>query len=96
MSYLNKNYFFSFSEHFRHQIRGLKRLCASQMEEETAEEEHKEVKYRSSFSDAYDSEDEVEGLSLYAIGMVMKHRRYDYHCVIFGWDPKCTASRVRF
>ena len=64
------------------------------MEEETAEEEHKEVKYRSSFSDVYDSQDEMKELSLYAIGMVMKHRRYDYHCVIFGWDPKCTATRV--
>ena len=85
---------FPYSEHFRHQIRGLKRLCASQMEEETAEEEHKEVKYRSSFSDVYDSQDEMKELSLYAIGMVMKHRRYDYHCVIFGWDPKCTATRV--
>ena len=65
------------------------------MEEETAEEEHKEVKYRSSFSDVYDSQDEMKELSLYAIGMVMKHRRYDYHCVIFGWDPKWTATRVR-
>ena len=40
------------------------------MEEETAEEEHKEVKYRSSFSDVYDSQDEMKELSLYAIGMV--------------------------
>lgn len=28
----------------------------------------------------------------YAVGMVMHHRRYDYYCVIFGWDPTCSAS----
>ena len=22
----------------------------------------------------------------------MHHRRYDYYCVIFGWDPTCSAS----
>jgi len=26
------------------------------------------------------------------IGQVCKHRKYNYICVIFGWDPKCTAS----
>ena len=82
------------SEHFRNQIRGLKRLCTSQMEDDTLEQgEPKEVKLRSSFSDIYDLDEQAE-LSLYAVGMVMKHRRYDYHCVIFGWDPKCTATRV--
>lgn len=28
----------------------------------------------------------------FAVGMVMHHRRYDYRCVIFGWDPTCSAS----
>ncbi|XP_038074316.1 F-box only protein 21-like [Patiria miniata] len=29
----------------------------------------------------------------YAVGMVMKHRRYNYSCVIYGWDPVCKLSR---
>ena len=24
--------------------------------------------------------------------MVMKHKRYDYLCVIYGWDPVCRLS----
>jgi F-box protein 21 len=28
----------------------------------------------------------------YAIGMIMKHHRHDYLCVITGWDVKCEAS----
>ena len=81
------------NEHLRHQIRGLKRLCASQMEEEDGEKPPPEIKLRSKFSETYD-EDKVSELSQYAVGMVMKHRRYDYYCVIYGWDAKCTASRV--
>ncbi|XP_022093266.1 F-box only protein 21-like [Acanthaster planci] len=30
---------------------------------------------------------------IYAVGMVMKHRRYNYSCVIYGWDPVCKLSR---
>ncbi|XP_046622269.1 F-box only protein 21-like isoform X2 [Neodiprion virginianus] len=29
---------------------------------------------------------------LYAIGLIMKHRTYDYLCVITGWDPHCAAT----
>ncbi|RWS30087.1 F-box only protein 21-like protein [Leptotrombidium deliense] len=29
----------------------------------------------------------------FAVGMNMHHKRYNYSCVIFGWDPKCAASR---
>ncbi|XP_015124343.1 F-box only protein 21 isoform X1 [Diachasma alloeum] len=28
----------------------------------------------------------------YTIGMIMKHRTYEYFCVISGWDKKCEAS----
>lgn len=28
----------------------------------------------------------------YAVGMVMHHIRYDYTCVIYGWDSKCAAD----
>ncbi|KAM9330908.1 F-box only protein 21 [Gastrophryne carolinensis] len=26
----------------------------------------------------------------YAVGLLMRHKRYDYSCVIFGWDSLCT------
>nr|XP_060641457.1 F-box only protein 21 isoform X1 [Anolis sagrei ordinatus] len=25
----------------------------------------------------------------YSVGMIMKHKRYGYNCVIYGWDPSC-------
>ncbi|KAM5192516.1 F-box only protein 21 [Mantella aurantiaca] len=25
----------------------------------------------------------------YSVGLIMRHKRYDYNCVIFGWDPLC-------
>lgn len=25
----------------------------------------------------------------YSVGLVMKHKRYGYNCVIYGWDPSC-------
>ncbi|XP_033111559.1 F-box only protein 21-like [Anneissia japonica] len=28
----------------------------------------------------------------YSVGMIMRHRRYDYMCVIYGWDPLCEMS----
>ncbi|KAK7085780.1 F-box protein 21, partial [Halocaridina rubra] len=28
----------------------------------------------------------------YATGLVMKHKRYNYQCVIFGWDKTCQMS----
>ena len=29
----------------------------------------------------------------YTVGMVMKHKVYDYKCVIYGWDSACKASQ---
>lgn len=29
----------------------------------------------------------------YAVGMIMRHKKYNYICVIYGWDPICEASR---
>lgn len=29
----------------------------------------------------------------FSVGMVMKHKRYNYMCVISGWDSTCQASR---
>ncbi|XP_066546213.1 F-box only protein 21 isoform X1 [Amia ocellicauda] len=28
----------------------------------------------------------------YSMGLIMKHKRSGYNCVIYGWDPKCTMS----
>ncbi|XP_062510833.1 F-box only protein 21-like [Corticium candelabrum] len=30
----------------------------------------------------------------YRVGLVMRHKRYDYICVIYGWDPYCRMSRA--
>ncbi|XP_024909181.1 F-box only protein 21 [Cynoglossus semilaevis] len=29
----------------------------------------------------------------YSVGMVMKHKRSGYNCVIYGWDSKCSMSQ---
>ncbi|KAG8011895.1 F-box only protein 21 [Nibea albiflora] len=29
----------------------------------------------------------------YSVGLIMKHKRSGYNCVIYGWDPKCTMSQ---
>jgi F-box protein 21 len=29
----------------------------------------------------------------YRVGLVMHHKRYDYICVIYGWDPVCRMSK---
>ncbi|XP_051960859.1 F-box only protein 21 isoform X1 [Xyrauchen texanus] len=29
----------------------------------------------------------------YSVGLVMKHKRSGYNCVVYGWDPKCTMSQ---
>ncbi|KAK2191726.1 hypothetical protein NP493_47g06058 [Ridgeia piscesae] len=31
---------------------------------------------------------------LYSVGLIMKHKRYFYTCVIYGWDSKCEASNT--
>ncbi|XP_060064726.1 F-box only protein 21-like [Ylistrum balloti] len=30
---------------------------------------------------------------LFSVGLVMCHKRYNYMCVIYGWDYKCEASK---
>ncbi|CAN8027882.1 unnamed protein product [Ixodes persulcatus] len=29
----------------------------------------------------------------FAVGMIMRHKKYHYQCVIYGWDGKCAANR---
>ena len=40
------------------------------------------------------SEQHEGRMGFFAVGMVMKHKRYDYECVIYGWDAVCTQSQV--
>ncbi|KAG7318183.1 hypothetical protein KOW79_017938 [Hemibagrus wyckioides] len=28
----------------------------------------------------------------YSVGLIMKHKRSGYNCVVYGWDPKCSMS----
>jgi len=79
-------------EHLKNQVRGLRRMCISQIEHEKEERPDPEVKLRSKFSEAY-GEDALQFMSCYSVGMVMKHKRYNYYCVINGWDPVCKATK---
>jgi hypothetical protein len=49
---------------------------------------------RSDFIEAYDAGDDLDEMGTFGVGMVMRHKKYNYHCVIFGWDPVCKASKV--
>lgn len=58
---------------------------------------HVVPKSRGDFCKRYPPSEEdgdVETMGRYGVGMVMKHRRYNYRCVIFGWDTHCVAERV--
>ncbi|XP_019394905.1 PREDICTED: F-box only protein 21 isoform X2 [Crocodylus porosus] len=48
--------------------------------ERRKEEVGPEVKHRS---------DEKHKDVCFSIGLIMKHKRYGYNCVIYGWDPTC-------
>ncbi|NXR13532.1 FBX21 protein, partial [Semnornis frantzii] len=48
--------------------------------ERRKEEVGPEVKQRS---------DEKHKEVCFSIGLIMKHKRYGYNCVIYGWDPAC-------
>ena len=36
----------------------------------------------------------VDDFGKFCVGMVMRHRKYNYFCVVYGWDPICKASKV--
>ncbi|XP_069475310.1 F-box only protein 21 [Ambystoma mexicanum] len=42
-----------------------------------------EIKHRS---------DEKHCSVCFSVGLIMKHKRYAYNCVIYGWDPTCTMG----
>ncbi len=47
------------------------------------------VKTRSVMTSEHNGE-----MGIFGVGMVMKHQRYDYECVIYGWDEVCKAGKV--
>ena len=59
-------------------------------------EENLEIgpKHRSEFSDVHGQRDSFAEMGLYSVGMVMKHKKYHYICVIYGWDAVCKQSKV--
>ena len=63
------------------------------MDEDLEEREETKVKKRSDFTEQYKTED-FDRMSCYSVGMVMKHRKYNYNCVIYGWDAVCKATKV--
>ena len=44
--------------------------------------------------DLNDAGNDLSEMGTFAVGMVTRHKKYNYHCVIFGWDPVCKASKV--
>ena len=37
-------------------------------------------------------EDDIKSICSFYVGQVCRHAKYNYTCVIHGWDPVCTAS----
>lgn len=35
-----------------------------------------------------------DAMGFYGVGMVMRHKRYDYECVIYGWNECCAQSQM--
>jgi len=69
------------------QVDYLMNNCQIQMEDRDKDEEEKEPKKRgvaASFP---------HGQVEFWVGQVCKHKKYDYVCLVHGWDPVCTASR---
>ena len=61
-----------------------------------------EMDNESAVVDAVASNDDGSGASRpngddfgrFCVGMVMRHKKYNYFCVVYGWDPICKASKV--
>ena len=69
------------------QVDYLMNNCQIQMEERDKEEE-KDPKKRgvaASFP---------HGQVQFWVGQVCRHKKYHYLCLVHGWDPVCTASKV--
>ena len=62
--------------------------CQIQMDERRQAEPEQEVKLRGASASFPYGEVEMR------VGQVCRHRKYDYVCVIYGWDGHCKASKV--
>ena len=84
------------NQHLKQQVKNLRRLCMRQLEDNKKQLEDNSKsspKLRSEFKGAHGQSDHFEEMGLYSVGMVMKHKRYHYLCVIYGWDPVCKQSK---
>ena len=85
------------NQHLKQQVRNLRKLCMRQLEDNKKQlEENSEMgpKLRSEFCDVHGQRESFPEMGLYSVGMVMKHKRYNYVCVIYGWDAVCKQSKV--
>ena len=83
--------------HLKQHAKNLRKLCLRQLEDNKKhlEEASKmKPKLRSIFNEVHGKSDYFTDMGLFAVGMVMKHRRYQYFCVIYGWDAVCKQSKV--
>ena len=70
------------------QVDYLMNACQIQMDERRQAEPAPEVKLRGASASFPYGEVEMR------VGQVCRHRKYDYVCVIYGWDGHCKASKV--
>ena len=70
------------------QVDYLMNACQIQMDERRQAEQEPEVKLRGPSASFPYGEVEMR------VGQVCRHRKYDYVCVIYGWDGHCKASKV--
>ena len=73
------------------QVDYLMNACQIQMDERRLAEPEPEVKDRGGVSVSFPY-GEVE----LRVGQVCRHRKYDYVCVVYGWDGHCKASKVNW
>ena len=70
------------------QVDYLMNACQIQMDERRLAEPEPEIKRRGAPASFPYGEVELK------VGEVCRHRKYDYVCVIYGWDSHCKASKV--
>ena len=69
------------------QVDYLMNNCQIQMEERDKEEEKNPKKRGVAASFPH-------GQVQFWVGQVCRHKKYHYLCLVHGWDPVCTASKV--
>ena len=72
------------------QVDYLMNACQIQMDESRVGEIEPEVKRRRGVMAIF-----PHGEVRLRVGQVCRHRKYNYVCLIYGWDTHCKASKVR-